>query len=126
MTRGFITLLLGVLRQYCGTKARGNDKVTLLIVEIMKYINAHYSENITLEVLSSNFGYEKTYLSRLFNQALGMNLREYLNRCRIAAAVNMKRENPDMPIYKIAEACGYESPNTFYRAYNSYSTSIDT
>lgn len=126
MAHGFITLLLGVLRDYCGTKPRGNEKATRLIVEIMKHINTSYSENITLESLSHKFGYEKTYLSRLFNQALGMNLREYLNRCRIAAAVNMRRDNPDMPIYKIAEACGYESLNTFYRAYNSYSSSVES
>ena len=126
MANGFITLLLGVLRDYCDTRPRGNDKVTRLIVEIMKYISTYYSEDITLESLAHRFGYEKTYLSRLFNQALGMNLREYLNRCRISAAVNMRRDRPDMPIYKIAEACGYESLNTFYRAYNSYSSSVES
>ena len=122
---GFISLMLGTLKQYCGLKERTGDKGTKRIVEIMRYINESYRESITLDSLSKTFGYERTYLSRLFNQALGMNLREYLNRCRIAAAVNMKRENPDIPMCKIAAECGFESPNTFYRAYNSYASGYE-
>jgi AraC-like DNA-binding protein len=120
MRRGFITLLFGMLKDYCGTVARTASKNNELVVEVMSYINEHITENITLDSLSRHFGYEKTYFSRVFNKFLGINLREYLNRYRIGEAVRMKRENPTMAISKIAETCGFDSPNTYYRALKKY------
>jgi AraC-like DNA-binding protein len=49
-----------------------------------------------------------------------MNLREYLNRYRIEKISRMRRQNPRLSLLEIAEMCGFESPNTFYRAYNKY------
>ena len=120
MRRGFITLLFGMLRNYCGTVPRAASKNNELLVEVMTYINEHITEDITLDGLAKHFGYEKTYFSRVFNKFLGINLREYLNRYRIGEAVRIKQENPGVPISKIAEACGFDSPNTYYRALKKY------
>lgn len=120
MRRGFITLLFGMLRNYCGTVPRAASKNNELLVEVMTYINEHITEDITLDGLSKHFGYEKTYFSRLFNKMLGINLREYLNRYRISETERMKQENPGLAISKIAEACGFDSPNTYYRALKKY------
>lgn len=117
---GFITLLMGIMRKFCGSSARVSDKNTRVLIDVMRYISSSYREDITLESLAKRYGYEKTYLSRIFNRLLGMNLREYLNRCRIEAVYKMQRQNPDMPIYKIYSACGFESPNTYYRALKKY------
>ena len=120
MRRGFITLLFGMLKKYCGTVPRAASKNNELIVNVMTYINEHITEDITLDGLARHFGYEKTYFSRIFNKFLGINLREYLNRYRIGEAVRMKQENPGTSISKIAEACGFDSPNTYYRALKKY------
>lgn len=121
MKHGFVLLLFGMLRDYCGAAPRVGDKNTKLLVNVMRYIDDHYSEKITLELLASKFGYEKTYLSRLFNKLLGMNLREYLNRRRVTALQQLRRHDSSMPIWKAAEACGFDSPNTYYRALEKYS-----
>ena len=120
MKLGFITLLLAYLYEYCGHVPRRAEKNNKLIVELMIYLNEHFRENISLESLAHKFGYEKTYLSRTFNKFMGMNLREYLNRLRIDAVTKARAENPTVPIYKIAEECGFENQNTFYRALNKY------
>ena len=120
MRRGYITLLFGMLKNYCGTAPRVASKNNELIVEVMSYINEHITEEITLEGLARHFGYEKTYFSRVFNKFLGINLREYLNRYRIGETIRMKQEDPTAPILKIAEACGFDSPNTYYRALKKY------
>ena len=122
MRQGFACMLLGLLKKYCGTIPRAGDRSSKIIIEIMRYIGEHYREPITLEMLAKKYGYEKTYLSRLFNKMLGMNFREYLNRCRMDAVNKMHEENPDMPIYKIFTVCGFESPNTYYRAAGRYDT----
>ena len=120
MKRGAITLLFGMLKNYCGTVAKSTNKNNDLIVAVMQYISEHLTEKITLESLSRHFGYEKTYFSRVFNKFLGMNLREYLNRSRISEAKRMIGESPQTPVSKIAEACGFDSPNTYYRALKKY------
>ena len=120
MRRGFITLLFGMLKNYCGTAPRVASKNNELIVRVMQYIEEHLSENITLELLSREFGYEKSYFSRVFNKYLGMNLREYLNRSRISEVNRIRQQSPTLPISKVWESCGFDSPNTFYRAYNKY------
>lgn len=120
MKLGFVTLLLGMMHDYCGAVSRVSDKNTKLLVNVMRYIDDNYSSKITLESLAKEFGYEKTYLSRLFNKFLGMNLREYLNRRRIIALKKLRRTEKDMPIWKAAEACGFDSPNTYYRAVEKY------
>ena len=120
MKRGYITLLFGMLKEYCGTIEKTAKKNDDFIVEVMSYINENLSEKITLDTLAKKFGYEKSYFSKIFNKFLGMNLREYLNRCRIGAAKRMKQENPSLPVSKIAVSCGFDSPNTYYRAYKKY------
>lgn len=118
--RGFVTMLLGLLKDYCGTVPRTGDKHTRVLMEVMRYINEHFCEAISLASLSERFGYEKTYFSRLFNRTMNMNLREYLNRTRIFAVSRMRAENPQLPLCKLYPACGFENENTFYRAYRKY------
>ena len=118
---GFVTLLLGLLADYCGTVPRTGEKHKRMLFDVMRYIGEHYDENITLSSLSEQFGYEETYLSRLFNRTLNMNLREYINRVRISAVKRLRAERPDSPLYKIYEACGFENENTYYRASRRYS-----
>ena len=120
MKRGFVGFLLGMMKNHCGTVPRVTEKGTQMMVEVMRYIDEHLSEDITLEGLSKRYGYEKTYFSRVFNRLLGMSLREYLNRRRITAALRMAQKNPELPAYKIFESCGFCSANTYYRALKRY------
>ncbi|MBQ8879514.1 MAG: helix-turn-helix domain-containing protein [Clostridia bacterium] len=117
---GFIRMLLGLLHGYADIRDKSRERGNHAVIEIMKYVSASYSEKITLESLSDKFGYEKTYLSKMINRAFGMNLREYLNRVRVSAAKLERQKNPNKAIYKIAEECGFESENTFYRALKRY------
>ena len=118
--RGFVTLLLGLLQDYCGVTARTGEKHTRMLADVMRYIGEHYDEDITLPSLSAKFGYEPSYLSRLFNQTLNMNLREYLGRIRISAVKRMRAENPHLPTVLVLYACGFRNENTYYRAYRRY------
>lgn len=117
---GFSTALFGIMKKYHAFLPKQSAKQTQLLLDVMRYIDAHYDAEITLSILASEFGYEKTYLSKVLNRFLGMNLREYLNRYRIGKIARMRRQNPNLTMLEISEMCGFESPNTFYRAYNKY------
>ena len=123
MRIGYISLILGALTQTVPRIKRSAERENRTILEIMNYISEHFSEDISLEGLASAMGYEATYLSKMFNSFFKMNLREYINRYRISEI--MKRQRSDsLPLYKIAEECGYKSENTFYRAYKKYSQEV--
>ena len=121
MKIGFATLLFGTFKKNYPMHKRQSQRQTTLLLGIMEYISEHYAERINLDILSQKFGYERTYLSKTFNTFLGMNLREYINRYRITMVNSMRRSAPSASLLEIAEKCGFESPNTFYRAYKRYS-----
>ena len=120
MKTGFATMLIGALKKNFELRERPSKKQHMLLLDMVQYISDHYTEEINLELLARELGYEKTYLSRTINGMLGMNLREYINSYRVTMVNRMRAEHPELTLAKISEACGFESLNTFYRAYKRY------
>ncbi len=117
---GFIYRLIGTVAQYYDSVEAQVDDSEHMAINIMQYIQEHYAEDLTLDSLSQKFGYTRNYFSYLFHKYIGMNLREYLNRRRIDAAIKLLEEKPGVPLYAVAEKVGYKSWVTFYRAYLKY------
>lgn len=59
----------------------------------------------------------RTYLSRVFNDGFGQNFSEVVRVYRIDYAKEILVERPDLPMYKVAELCGFSSDATFFRAF---------
>ena len=116
MRLGFVNLLLGMLLKECRTDAIQRKEKANLTVEIMRYIDTEYMSSIDLDELSRKFGYEATYISRVFNKYAGVNLHHYLNRTRYSATVKMLEQSPGLSITYAAMACGFRSMKTYYRA----------
>ena len=76
-------LLLGLMRKFYSMETVKNAKATQTFVEVLKYINEHFREEISLGALADRFGYVKNYLSGLFNKFTGMKFREYINRRKV-------------------------------------------
>ncbi len=118
--RGFVYRILGTIMQYNKLIDIQYDKKEELAVQILEYVELHYNEDIKLEDLAKKFGYTPNYFSNMFNKYFHMGLRECINRSRIKKAVEMISSNPKLPLANIAEACGYDSLNTFHRAYKKF------
>jgi len=56
------------------------------IKEAQKYINAHYTNNVSLEEVAGIIGFNPTYFSTLFKKETGMNFLEYVTAVRIKSA----------------------------------------
>ena len=89
---------------------------------IMQYIEQHYAENITLESMAKNFGYNKSYFSNLFNNLIGSNFTAYLNLYRMDKVQQMLNDpaNAKMTAKAIIAACGFTSSETYYRTCRIY------
>ena len=86
--------------------------------EILRYINQHYTENITLDLLCEKFYISKFYLSRSFERLTGQSIYQYILEKRIIMARQLLLfgERPT----EIYTLCGFTNYSNFYRAFKKY------
>lgn len=88
-----------------------NRKHSELILQIINYIDAHFTEELTLTALAAHFGYSKYYFSRLFHATFHCSLPAYIGAVRarhVAATAGRKSD-------RILDA-GFGSLSAYYRA----------
>ncbi len=86
MIKAYVTALLISVNRFIegNTETKENtDEVSGIISEVVKYINANFSSEITLELLAAKFALSPSYLSRKFKRGTGMGLKEYITMVRI-------------------------------------------
>ncbi|MBQ3423725.1 MAG: helix-turn-helix transcriptional regulator [Clostridia bacterium] len=76
------------------------------IASVQEYIDTHYAEDITLDVLARQFSIDKYHLQKMFKQRVGLSPNAYLTRSRLAAAKQLLRTTGDS-MTRIAEEVGY-------------------
>jgi len=64
-----------------------NDPHQAAVARLIHYIEAHYAEKITLEDMAAYSQYNRTYISTLFKNTVGVNFYEYLTRVRFQHAL---------------------------------------
>lgn len=84
--------------------------------EIKDYLDAHYTEKITLDALSERFYINKFYLTRVFKEQFGQSVTTYLMQLRITQAKRMLRFT-DHSVESIAQECGLSDANYFSRLF---------
>ena len=85
--------------------------------EILKYAQSHVEEELSLSVLSDRFGYSREHLSRILHKYLTETWNAYVNGLRVQKAEALLKADEEKNVLKIAYECGFDSQNTFYRAY---------
>ena len=114
---GFLQILYTKIAAQSPFVSRKTEKQGNLVVEILQYANEHYDSDLSLEVLSKQFGYAKESISRILHKHLSESWNSYTNRLRVQHAHRILMNNPDKTVLEVAYLCGFNSPNTFYRAY---------
>ena len=81
--KGYLNVIMGHLfKHYPSLPIENNGNIEFM-VDVLHYIDKHYAEEITLDSISSTFGYNKYYFSRLFNHYIGETLNNYINIIRL-------------------------------------------
>ncbi len=86
---------------------------------IFDYIDKNYTEDLSLDTVSSVAGFSKFHFSRLFKQFTDISFYDYLNQRRVRAAENLLLD-PDIPITVIALQSGFSSISTFNRVFKCF------
>lgn len=71
--------------------------------------------NLTIFTLSRTIGTNRTYLTKAFRECYGETFSEHINRLRIAEAIRLLTESPQMTLSDIATQVGYNSATSLYR-----------
>lgn len=89
-----------------------------LIGNIVKYINSHLHELLTVEQIAKAFYLSRSQLNRLFHKRIGSSVYQYIQLKRLIEARLMLKagRNPG----DVARACGYTDYSCFYKAYRKY------
>lgn len=76
------------------------------------YIEEHYDENLTLEVLAGEIHMNPYYFSSFFKKGAGENFKDYLNKVRMKHAVSLLLST-DKRTYEIADEVGFRDARSF-------------
>ena len=86
------------------------------IIKAKEYIDRHYMENLSLNVLAQEVHMNPYYFSSFFKKNTGENFKDYVNRIRIEASLSMLLST-DMKTYEIAEKVGFGDIRMFNAAF---------
>ena len=86
--------------------------------QLVAYVNEHLVENISLQSVADHFYRSRSQIARLFQQATGSSLWEYVTIKRLMAARAMIQRGE--PAGTACLACGFSDYSAFFRAYRSH------
>jgi AraC family transcriptional regulator of arabinose operon len=79
----------------------------------LRYIEEHYAEPLTLELLAEKAGISQKHLCLLFHEVLHVRPFRYVNTLRVNNCKRMLLENRALGVSRIAAMCGYENITYF-------------
>jgi AraC-like DNA-binding protein len=92
--------------------ARGVQLIDLAL----DYINKNYSYGLTVSQIANHLGISRSHLFRIFKEATGKSVREYLLSYRLEQAESMLT-GTDMSIKEIMYSCGFQDMPNFSRQF---------
>ena len=91
----------------------------LYVKNVISYIQLKYAEPIKIEKLAFVCGLNRSYLTRLFKEATGYSLQEYLIIYRMKVASKLLLDSDDT-VQTIANKVGYGDAFTFTKAFKRH------
>ena len=99
-------------------QVRKNTDDLELEQRLLLYLDTHYTEELSLESLSKEFGVSRFVLSRIFTEKLHTTFPDYVNSRRLDYARDLLLST-ELSVTQIALDVGFGSSRTFFRAFHS-------
>ncbi len=97
-------------------RAIGNNSTDSVFDDILFYINNNYHTPLKLETIAPLFGYNSSYLGKLFTQKTGCTFNSYLDNIRVEKASALLLDT-DLKVYEIAAQIGYKNVDYFHQKF---------
>ena len=88
-------------------------------VKVIDYIEKHYTENISLDVICKKYYISKTTLNSIVKVNTGKTAHQYINYLRVSTA-NTLLKTTDYSQKSIAFSCGFSDYSSFYRNFKKF------
>lgn len=92
---------------------------TALVSAASYYLEAHYSEELTLSSLADNLHVSAAYLSRTFKAVRGTSPINYLTQLRMRRAKDLLAQQ-QFTVAEVAQAVGYQDPYYFSKLFKRH------
>ncbi len=112
----FLTILYSHMQENEYQNNPSDNAIEGKIYSITSYIHTHYSEDLSLDSIASEFFISNYYLSHVFKDVTGFTLTDYIHMTRIRNVQTMLLTT-DKSITDIASACGFQSFSQFNRVF---------
>ena len=110
----YIALLFTLIYRLFGEKGEKSD----LVGKIKRYIRFNYMNELTVKELAEYFGFDRTYLYRVFKAQTGVSIKEYLSGVRMKQAKNLLEMG--YSVYETASAVGCKDTFNFSKAFKKH------
>lgn len=114
----FVEMVMNQLRILSGT-SENTSSGEQLCEKITLYIQHHYCSRLSLNDLSTHFGYTPSYINRVFKKKLGLSPVQYITNMKMEKAKELLCSGSAMDIQDIAAAVGYEDARYFSRVFKN-------
>jgi len=102
-------------------RARGKEE-DFIVDSVRRYVEAHYGEEVYLDILADKLHMTKNYISAHFKAKTGSNLSDYISGFRVGKAKELMAQ-PELKIKDIAGRVGIANVNTFIRVFRKHTGS---
>ena len=108
-------LLSALLHHIPYQSAHGEKSTEEIARRAREFLDEHYHEELSLDILADRLNVSAKYLSRIFKQIMGVNLSDYLVFVRVEKMKELLLT--DLPLEKVAESVGIFNRTTFTRTF---------
>lgn len=120
LTQFLVTVNRLVLREALAVEDLSRSSKT--VTQVIEYIQVHYADPLSLDMLAETFFVSKYHLSHEFQRQVGTGVYRYIQKKRLQIARHLlsQGEKPSL----VASLCGFPDYTGFYRAFRGeYGTS---
>lgn len=105
------------LLMHHGSQLDEDTRMNSVVAQVINYVNLHYGDALSLDILAERFYVSKFHLSHEFNRQVGTSLYRYIQRKRLLIARQLldKGQKPS----EVSSACGFSDYAGFYRAFRA-------
>lgn len=112
-----LLVLINRLAERSALGVEPRENADSVVYRVLGYINEHYNEDLSLDLLANKFFISKYHLSREFGRLVGTSVYRYIIQKRLVMAKQMI--SGGMPTSEVCQHCGFGDYSNFYRAFKA-------
>lgn len=112
----FLFLVLADAHQYRREHESNIPSKKQYVEQACNYINRHYAEPISVDMLAKNLSLNKNYFIKIFRQETGTTPNQYIIESRLFYA-KLLLVQTELPIQQIASDCGFNTASYFAKTF---------